>query len=417
MADSKLSSSINPASRKHAGSEANLTHYDFDQIIQRRGTDSSKWGKYADDVLPMWVADMDFKSPEPIVRALSARVREATFGYGAESDALREVICARTEEQYGWTIRPDDIIFLPGLVCGLNAVARAIGEPGDGILANTPVYGPFLSAPADQQRRLHCADLAMTLRHAGNQEIIHYEVDFDALEAAIEPNTRLFSLCNPHNPVGRAYTRRELEQLAEICTRHDLVICSDEIHCELLLGSTRHVPIASLSPELAARTITLIAPSKTYNLPGLGCSMAIVPNVDLRRRMSAAAAGIVPHVNVLGYVAALAAYAECEDWLMALRRYLTANRDFVVDYVNKNLPQLHVTRPEATYLAWLDCRNAGIPGNPATFFLEQAKVALNDGKFFGEAGEGFVRLNFGCPRPLLLQGLEQISAALQTVTV
>jgi cystathionine beta-lyase len=241
---------------------------------------------------------------------------------------------------------------------------------------------------------------------------LRYTLDEAAFEAAIQANTRLFILCNPHNPVGRAFTRHELTRMAEISLRHDLVICSDEIHCDLLLDGTQHIPLASLDAEIGQHCITLLAPSKTYNLPGLGCSMAIIQNPDLRKRFQKAAAGIVPHVNLLGYVAAIAAYAECEDWLDALRLYLTANRDFAVDFLRTHLPNIPTTIPEATYLLWLDCREAGIEGKPQTFFLEQAKVALNDGAWFGQEGEGFVRLNFGCTRATLTQGLEQLRNAL-----
>jgi cysteine-S-conjugate beta-lyase len=383
-------------------------NYDFDTTIERRGSDSGKWLYYGADVLPMWVADMDFRSPEPIVQALHNRIEHGVFGYSMDSPQLKEAICARLARLYRWQVQPDDIIFLPGLVCGLNVATRAIGEAGDGVLANTPVYPPFLSAPGNHERVLHTAELA--LEREGQR--IRYCVDYDAFVAAIQPNTRLFMLCNPHNPVGRAYSREELLRMADICLRHNLAICSDEIHCDLVLGDTRHIPMASLDPEIAQQCITLMAPSKTYNLPGLGCSMAIVQNPDLRRQLQRASAGIVPHVNLLGYVAAHAAYTECEDWLHALQAYLTANRDFLLEYVEQHLPGVRTTVPEATYLAWLDCRELGIEGSPFKFFLEEAKVAFADGLGFGKPGEGFVRVNFGCPRALFAQGLAQVRMAL-----
>jgi cystathionine beta-lyase len=385
--------------------------HNFDEIIERRGTDSGKWQYYGEDVLPMWVADMDFRSPEPVVRALHERVAHGVFGYGNEGPELRETICARMARLYNWQIEPADILFLPGLVSGLNLVARAIGEPGDGVLTMTPVYPPFLSAPFNQDRQLHEAQLAV--ERTGQR--LRYVVDDDALAAAVQRNTRLFLLCNPHNPVGRAYTRAELRRMGELALRRNLTICSDEIHSDLLLGETKHVPIATLDPDLAQRTITLIAPSKTYNLPGLGCSMAIVQNPALRQRLQRAAAGILPHVNILGMVAAQAAYCEAESWLADLRRYLTANRDYLVRFVEEQLPQVCTTVPEATYLAWLDCGALRLPLSPQRFCLEQAKVALVDGASFGRGGEGFVRLNFGCPRSLLEQGLEQVACALRTV--
>ena len=383
--------------------------YDFDTIIDRKASDSAKWHFYNEDVLPMWVADMDFRSPEPILRAMHERVDHGVFGYGGLTAKLREVICERMARLYNWEIHPEAVVSLPGLVCGLNVVSRAIGDRGDGALVNTPVYPPFLSAPLNQDRELHSAPLAKTERNGQ----LFYGLDTDAFAQAIRPNTRLFILCNPHNPTGRAYTRTELTQMAELSLRHNLVICSDEIHCDLLLDGTQHIPLASLAPEIGERTITLMAPSKTFNVPGLGCSLAIIPNADLRRQMQKASNGIVPHVNLLGYAAAVAAYTECQDWLDALRVYLTANRNLVVNYITQQLPQLRVTVPEATYLAWIDCRESGIDGNPQKFFLEHAKVALNDGVAFGAEGEGFVRLNFGCPRALLEQGLESMRQALQ----
>jgi cystathionine beta-lyase len=382
--------------------------YNFDDVVDRRGTDSGKWQFYGPDVLPMWVADMDFRSPEPVIRALHERIDHGVFGYSTESPKLKEAVCARLDRLYSWRVTPEDIIFLPGLVCGLNLVSRAVGASGDGVLVTPPVYPPFLTAPTNQDRTLHVAELA---RHTTGQRI-RYTPDYDAFAQAIQPNTRLFLLCNPHNPVGRAWTRDELLHTADLCQRNNLVICSDEIHCDLLLGGTRHLPIASLDPEIAQRTVTLMAPSKTYNLPGLGCSMAIVQNPELRRQLQRAAAGIVPHVNLLGYVAALAAYTEGDEWLAALQAYLTANRDFLVAYLAEQLPGIRTTVPEATYLAWIDCGAVGIEGSAQRFCLERGKVALVDGRSFGQGSEGFLRLNFGCPRSLLVDGLERLRQAL-----
>lgn len=388
---------------------------DFDTVIDRRSSDSGKWAVYGEEVLPMWVADMDFASPAPIAEALRQRINHEVFGYGKDPTELRQAVVERLARLYGWQIEPAHIVFLPGLVCGLNVVARAVGAPGSGVLVNPPVYPPFLSASTNQQRVVQAAPLATRTQHdAQGRPYLHYELDFDAMEASVTPETQLFMLCNPHNPVGRAYTPQELSQIGEFCLRHNLVISSDEIHCDLLLGETKHHPIAALAPELAERTITLMAPSKTYNIPGLGCSMAIVPNAPLRAQINQAAAGIVPHVNILGLVAAHAAYTECEDWLEELRDYLTGNRDLVFDFVQRCLPQVPLTLPEATYLAWLDLRGLHLSA-PQQFVLKEAKVALSDGAPFGQGGEGFVRLNFGTPRALLQQGLDQIAAALAQV--
>jgi cystathionine beta-lyase len=382
--------------------------YNFDEIINRRQSDSVKWQAYGPEALPLWVADMDFASPEPVVRALRERVEHGVFGYPQPPAELAAVICRRMAERYGWAVTPEEIVYLPGLVSGLNVVCRAAGQPGEAVLVQTPVYPPFLSAPANHGQTLTVAPLTETI--AGRT--IGYEIDFAAFEAAITPATRLFILCHPHNPIGRGFTRAELTHLADICLRHNLLMCADEIHSDLLLGETQHLPLAALSPEVSRQTITLLAPSKTYNVPGLGCSIAIIQNKALRKQVEKAAAGIVPHVNVLGYVAALAAYRDSNDWLAQALAYLTANRDFLVDFISRELPGIRTTAPEATYLAWLDCRAAGIEGNVHKFFLEKAKVALNDGAVFGLGGEGFVRLNFGCPRLILEQALQQMKAAL-----
>ncbi|MFO7634208.1 MAG: aminotransferase class I/II-fold pyridoxal phosphate-dependent enzyme, partial [Caldilinea sp.] len=252
--------------------------YNFDQVIERRGTDSGKWGYYPEDVLPMWVADMDFAAPQPIIDALMRRVEHGVFGYGMDSKVLKQTLVDRMARLYGWAIQPDDIVMLPGLVSGLNIVSRAIGERGDGVLINTPVYGPFLTAPVNQYRTLQSAPLHV----AKTGRRLHYGLNMEGLHAARHPQTKLFLLCNPHNPVGRAFTRSELTEIAAFCEQHDLVICSDEIHCDLLLDGTQHIPIASLSPEIAQRTVTLMAPSKTFNIPGLGASFAIVQNPALR---------------------------------------------------------------------------------------------------------------------------------------
>lgn len=382
--------------------------YNFDRPIERRGTDSAKWSYFPADVLPMWVADMDFPAPQPIIDALAARVQQGVFGYGMESKTLKQTLVERMARLYGWAITLEDIIFLPGLVSGLNIVSRAVGERGDGVLINTPVYGPFLTAPVNQYRTLQAAPLNVTQ----NGRHLHYALNMGGLAAAVQPHTKLFLLCNPHNPVGRAFTRDELSEIAALCESHDLMICSDEIHCDLLLDGTQHIPIASLSSEIGQRTITLMAPSKTFNIPGLGASFAIVQNPALRKQVEAAMTGIVPHVNILGMAAAEAAYAQCDDWLAALLTYLTANRDFAIAYIEQHLPNVNFTVPEATYLLWLDLHSVG-ETKPAEMLMQQARLAVNEGAWFGEGGEGFVRLNFGCPRSTLEEGLQRLRVALE----
>jgi cystathionine beta-lyase len=385
-----------------------MIQYDFDLPYERRGTDSEKWKAFGNEVLPLWVADMDFPAPPAVLQALHERVAHGIFGYGGVTAELSEAICHRLWEYYHWAVTPDQLLFLPGLVSGLNISCRAVCPPGAGVLVQTPIYPPFLSAPINQGLHLNVAELFVTR----SKQWLHYSIDYNAFEAAIQSHTRLFMLCNPHNPVGRCYTREELINLAEICTRNDLIICADEIHCDLLLENSSHLPIASLSPEIAKRCITLMAPSKTFNIAGLYCGFAIIQNPSLRKQYQLAAQGIMPEVNLLGFTAALAAYKNGETWHKELMVYLNGNRNFFTDYVQEHLPMLSTTIPEGTFLAWLDCSATGIIGNQHEFFLNHAKVALNDGQRFGQGGNDFVRLNFGCSRSTLTQALMQMKFAL-----
>jgi cystathionine beta-lyase len=273
----------------------------------------------------------------------------------------------------------------------------------------TPMYHPFFNVVAVQERALVEAPLIETCQDG----VLRYEIDFDALEAAITPQTKLLLFCNPHNPVGRAYSRAELERVAEICLRHNLTLCSDEIHCDLIYTEGGHTSIASLSPEIGARTVTLIAPSKTFNLAGLGLGIAVIPDDELRTRISNTAMHMGIHASMPGIVAATAAYRDGQSWLDELLPYLRENRDLVVEYVRTHFHGVVTTCPEATFLAWLDFRALELPESPAQFFLEKARVGLNDGAIFGKGGEGFVRLNFGCPRSMLLEGLERMRAAIE----
>jgi cysteine-S-conjugate beta-lyase len=380
--------------------------FDFDRVVDRRPTESSKWHTYPDGVLPLWVADMDFPSPEPVIQALRARVDHGVFGYGIEQPALVEAVVERLGRRYGWHIKPEAVVSLPGVIPGFNLVGRALARPGDGMLVQTPAYPPILRVAGNAGLTREEAPLAR-----GPEG--RYEADLDALRAAIGERTRVFLLCNPHNPVGRVFDRRELAAMAEICLRRGLVICADEIHCEVLFAGREHIPIAALDPEVEARTITLMSPSKTFNLAGLKFALAIIPNPELRERFLAARADLVQVPNILGAAAALAAYREGQAWLEALLRYLEANRDFLLAYVRERLPGIAMAPPEATYLGWLDCRGAALPGPaPAAFFLERARVALHEGTAFGRGGEGFARLNFGCPRATLEAALERMRAAL-----
>jgi len=372
----------------------------FDDAPDRSGTDSAKWHKYrGKDIIPMWVADMDFQSPPAIMDALHQRTAHGVFGYGIPDPGLLEAVVDYLQRTFQWTVEPQWIIWLPGLVTGLNVCCRSVGSANDTVMTTVPIYPPFLSAPKNSDRKLITSRMQLFKDN--------WELDFDDLANSIEDRTRLFILCNPHNPTGRVFRRQELMTLAQICTAHDLVVCSDEIHCDLVLEpGCRHIPFASLSPEIARRTITLMAPSKTYNIPGLSCSFAVIPDEKLRRRFKQAMAGIVPHVNVLGMVAAKAAYQHAQSWLDDLIVYLRANRELVMDAIG-NMEGLAMSAGQATYLAWIDARGLNV-SSPAKWF-EAAGVGLSDGAEFD--GPGFVRLNFGCRRALLAQALDRMAAA------
>ncbi len=379
--------------------------YDFDRIISRRGSDSMKWQAVAEDELPLWVADMDFAAPPAVTEALRRRIEHPIYGYGTEPPRLRARIVERLQRRFGWEIAPEAIVFMHGVVPGFHFALKALLQTGDKLLIQTPVYPPIL----------HAAEIAGLQRltnplHLGDDG--HYEIDFDDFEAKAE-EADLFLLCNPHNPVGRVFHRTELERLAELCLRYDLPIVADEIHADFIYRGYQHLPIATLGSEIGRRTITLMAPSKTFNIAGLECSFAIIEDETLRQRYEAAMRGLTRGANILGYVAADAAYTHGEPWLKALLRYLEANRDFVVDFVAERMPGVRMAAPEGTFLAWLDCRQALDEALPGAFFRREAKVYLNEGELFGEEGRGFVRLNFATPRALLEEALERMASALR----
>jgi cystathionine beta-lyase len=379
--------------------------YDFDRVVERRNTDSMKWNKYDDDVIPLWVADMDFVSADPIIEALHQRVDHRIYGYTLPPQELRTLIQERLKRLYDWSIREDDIVFLPGLVTGLNLSYHVFSDPGDGVLIQPPVYFHFVRDPVLHGRVLNDPPLV--------QKGDTYEINFSDFERGITHRTKTFLLCNPHNPVGRVFTFKELEAIADIFLRHNVIICSDEIHCDLLYPGYRHLPIASLGPEVAKQSVTLLSPSKTFNLAGFDFGFAIIPNAELRKIWQTVSSGLIPGVNIMGHVAARAAYRYGQEWLDQALAYLKANRDFLAQYLKEKLPAIRMTKMEATYLAWLDCRNAEIPGNPSEFFLKRARVALNDGTEFGRGGEGFVRLNFACSRKTLIEALDRMASALK----
>ena len=380
--------------------------FDFDRVIDRSGGDSVKWNRFAPGVLPLWVADMDFAAPPPVLEALARRLDHGVFGYGEPWPSLIEAVINHLAQEYDWSVDPDWLLWLPGLVTGLNVACRAVGDAGGAVFTSTPIYPPFISSPLWSQRRLTSAPLA---RRDGN-----WCWDFAAVEAALDPGTRLFLLCHPHNPVGRAWRQDELQEIAANARRHDLVVCSDEIHCGLLLEpGRRHQPFAALDADAARRSITLMAPSKTFNIPGLGCAFAVIPDADLHRAFGEAMRGVVPHVNVLGLAATEAAYRHGGPWHAALLDYLRGNRDRVEAAVAA-LPGLTMSHVEATYLAWIDTRGVEKireSGGPGRYFAAAGVGLSAGGDFGGDAYRDCFRLNFGCPRPTLDEALARIARA------
>ena len=391
-----------------------MTVFDFDEIIDRSQHHSVEWGAVEADCLPMWVADMDFRSPPSAINAMIERAQHGVFGYTLDPPKLKEVVVERMSRLYDWEIRPEDVLLAPGLVLALCATCSALGTPGDAVLIQTPVYGPFFKAATSNQKYALTIDMQYVADGAHN---FRYENDYDAFaEAARNPQTSIHLQCNPQNPAGFVYSRAELERIGEICLENDVLIVADEIHSDLILEG-KHIPIATLSDEIAQNTLTMIAPSKTYNLAGLACSVLIAQNKEIREAVAAALQSISAHVNIMGYEAAHGAYSGGDEWLRQLLAYLKDNRDFAIDYIRRYMPQIKTTVPAATYLLWMDMRELPIEGDATTFCREVARVAPTPGEFFGEAGAGFVRLNFGCPRATLERGLERLRAAVEELAL
>ena len=376
--------------------------------VERRGSDSVKWELYGDDVLPLWVADTDFRSPEAVIDALHKRVEHGVFGYPLDPPELGELVSERMQTLYGWRVSAKDMLFLPGVVSAFNLVCQTMTRPGESMLVQPPVYPPILEAAKNASARSIQCELV-------RQEDGSYEVDFDALEAAIKLDTRCLLLCNPHNPVGKVFSADELGRLAEICLRHHMLLISDEIHSDLIFSGNCHTPVAALSPEVSKNTVTLIAPSKTFNIAGLECAVLICEDQDLLKKIDNSRRGLLGHVNVLGLTAGVAAYQHGGEWLTGMLTVLQENRDFLGEFLEKRMPEIKMRNPDATYLAWLDCRALNLNENVFKFFLKNARVALNSGEDFGPGGEGFVRLNFGCSRDTLRQALERMESAIRAV--
>lgn len=376
----------------------------FNERIDRRHSDSLKWQKYGDqDILPLWVADTDFRSPQCIIDALTQRVEHGVFGYGNPPSELIDVIIARMAERYQWAIKPEWLVFLPGVVTGLNLAVRAFTEAHQGTIAPTPIYPPFRSAASNANRSQLNAQLRL--------EEERWVMDLAALEPQMTGNEKLLMLCNPQNPGGTVYRREELLEQWRFAQRHDLIVCSDEIHCDLLLEpGVQHIPFASLNEDAERRSVTLFSPSKTFNIAGLGASVAIIPDRELRKRFTRQRQGLVPGVDILSYVAATAAWRDGQPWLDEQLAYLRETRDLLTQRVNA-IPGLSMVAPEATYLAWIDASQLKA-ASPALFF-ERHGLGFSPGRDFGD--DGYVRLNFGCPRDFIHEALRRMENAVRTL--
>ncbi|ALM53867.1 MalY/PatB family protein [Halomonas huangheensis] len=369
---------------------------------------SQKWHRYDEEVLPLWVADMDFRSPPEVIAALQARVEHGVYGYGLVPDSLREALCDWSVSRYGWAMQAEWQHWLPGVVPALHLASLAFTQPGDGVMTVTPIYPPFLQVARRTGREMQQAALTSPKDENGQ-----WTLDIAALEAAVTERTRLLLWCHPHNPTGRQWSHAELEQLAAFVERHDLIVVSDELHCDLLLDEgARHVPLAMAFPQLAARTVMLWAPSKTFNLAGLTAACAIISDSSLRRRFAETAKGLMPDGNVLGLVAAEAAFRTGEPWRQALLEVLREHRGRLVERV-AGWSGVTLAAPQSTYLAWLDLRQSrlGDAKSPAAALLEQTGVALSDGADFG--WPGFARLNFGTTAQQLEQALQRMDRVLK----
>jgi cysteine-S-conjugate beta-lyase len=373
---------------------------DFNSLSERRSRGSYKWKRYPEDVTPLWVADMDFPAADCIQSTLKKAIEHGIYGYSLPKKELIQTVTSMLAEKYNWQVRANAIVWLPGLVPALNICCRAFVQQKQKIVCSTPIYPPFLEAPEYAERKSVHVPL---LNENG-----HYKMDFTELKNNITADAGLYMLCNPHNPVGRSYNKEELQQLAELCLKKKTVICSDEIHCDLILDKqSQHIPIASLSEEIANRTVTLMSPSKTWNLPGLGFAFAVIPNFKLRKKFLRVMRGIVPYPNQLGLLAGQTAYESGEPWRLELIEHLRKNQQLIDQFIKEKMPKIKCVPGEATYLAWLDVRKLNLQ-NPYEYFLEHG-VALSDGKIFDSPG--FLRLNFATTSDLILEGLNKLHKA------
>jgi len=396
--------------------------YNFDQVCDRKNTDCAKWDSVqsifgCEDVIPMWVADMDFPVAPPIVEALKKRAEHPFYGYTMPGAGVVQAVVERMQRKYDWSIKPEWVVFTPGVVPALNVAVRMLTRPGDEVIIQEPVYYPFFPAVTSSGCQISTNELNLINGH--------YEMDFEDLENQFKPKAgmrpipsraKAIILCNPHNPVGRLWNKEELTRLGEMAIRHGVVVISDEIHCELLFKGHQHTPFASISKEFEQNSIVCMAPSKTFNLAGLEVSSIIIPNKKLRNDFAKTRAGLLPGPNLFGYTALEAAYRFGDDWLDQLLEYLQGNLDFLLNYFAEKIPRIKVIKPEGTYLVWLNCRDLGMDKMELRNFMRnRARVGLDDGYLFGSGGAGFERMNIACPRSILEEALHRIESAVKNL--
>lgn len=391
-----------------------MMNWNFDEHISREGTFCVKYDLRQEvfgtrDVIPMWVADMDFKTPDFIISALKNRLDHEICGYSFRPPDYFASIVDWTKRRHGWNINKEWICFTPGVVPALNFCTLAFTEPGDSMIVQPPVYFPFFSAVEAHGRKLVYNQL-VTIDG-------RYEMDLDALESSVTAGTKMIIISNPHNPVGRVWKKEELVRLAEICLKNKILIISDEIHCDLVLPGYTHIPVASISEEISSITVTLTAPSKTFNLAGLSTSSVIIENPSLRGMFNKFLERLhVGNGNIFGNIASIAAYSSGDQWLDELLQYLKVNADLVEEYCLENIPGIKAVHPEATYLTWLDCRELGMTGSElGKFFVRSAGVGMNEGSTFGPGGDGYMRMNIGTTKDNVMRALEQIRKAVSEI--
>lgn len=384
--------------------------WNFDKPALREGTNCIKYDLREDtfgskNVIPMWVADMDFNTPEFVISALHTRINHEIFGYSYRPPEYFSSIIEWLKGRHNWQIEKEWICFTPGIVPALNFCTLAFTEPGDNIIVQPPVYFPFFSAVESHGRILRYNRLIENEKR--------WEMDFESLIGLIDKKTKLILISNPHNPIGRVWTSDELSTLAEICIENDILIISDEIHCDLVLPGYKHIPFATLSERVADNTITCIAPSKTFNLAGLSTSSVIISNPQHRKSFNRIVENLhVGNGNILGTIASIAAYSNGHEWLDALLNYIENNIDYVIDYCKKMIPEIIPITPEATYMIWLDCRKFGMTGKELqNFFIKRAGIGMNEGSTFGPGGEGFMRMNVATTYHTVKRAMEQIEKA------